>query len=156
MKTTVAVAVLVLVAACGRSAETSDTAGGGADTGGMAGMTGMGGMSGMSGMGGMMSGAMMDSMAAHMRGMDTVSAAGLQAMLPMHRQMAGNMIAQMNREMRDMNMQGDAGWTALMDSVRQDLVRMPDMNGQRLRAFMPGHHERLVRLMQSHRAMMKM
>lgn len=103
----------------------------------------------------MMSGSMMDSMVAHMRGMDTTSAANVQAMLPMHRQMAGNMIAQMNSEMRGMNMPADASWSALMDSVRQDLIRMPEMNAQQLKAFMPEHHGRLTRLIDGHRAMMK-
>jgi hypothetical protein len=109
----------------------------------------------MTGMTGMMSGAMMDSMAAHMRGMDTVSAANLEAMVPMHRQMAANMIAQMNSEMRGMNMQADASWTALMDSVRQDLVRLPELNAQQVMTFMPDHRGRLMRLMQRHRDMMK-
>ena len=146
---TLTVVALVLLVACGRAADRDDTAAASADTGGMAGMTGMGGMSGM------MSGAMMDSMAAHMRGMDTVSAANLQAMVPMHRQMAANMVAQMNSEMRGMNMQADASWTALMDSVRQDLVRLPELNAQQVKAFMPDHHGRLMRLMQRHRDMMK-
>ena len=143
---TLTVVALALVVACGRAADRADTAAAASDTGTNAGMTGMGGM---------MSGAMMDSMAAHMRGVDTVSAANLQAMVPMHRQMAANMIAQMNSEMRGMNMQADAGWMALMDSVRQDLVRLPELNAQQVKTFMPDHHGRLMRLMQRHRDMMK-
>lgn len=146
MKTACMVAAFALVVACGRTADRPDTTAAASDTGGMAGMTGMGSM---------MSGAMMDSMAAHMRGMDTVSAASLQAMLPMHRQMAANMVAQMNSEMRSMNMPANASWTAIMDSVRQDLVRMPEMNAQQLKAFIPAHHGRITRLMQGHRDMMK-
>ncbi|MGH7639223.1 MAG: hypothetical protein ACREOK_16350 [Gemmatimonadaceae bacterium] len=146
------ITLITLIAACGRDADRDDTTAGGADTGAMAGMTGMGGMQGM---GGMMSGAMMESMRAHMQSMDTASAASTQAMLPMHRQMAGNMIAQMNTEMRSMNMTGDARWNALMDSVRQDLVRMPEMSAEQLSAFMAEHHGRMMRLMQSHRDMMK-
>jgi hypothetical protein len=144
MRKPLALLLLALVAACGRTADRGDTTAAGTDT------------SGMSGMAGTMSGAMMDSMAAHMRSMDTAGAPAIQAMLPMHRQMAANMIAQMNSEMRGMNMQAGARWSALMDSVRQDLVRMPEMNAQQLKAFMPAHHGRLTRLMQSHRDMMKM
>ena len=143
---TLTVVSLALLVACGRATDRADTAAAGSDTGHTADMTGMGGM---------MSGAMMDSMAAHMRGMDTISAASLQAMMPMHRQMAANMIAQMNSEMRGMNMQADASWTALMDSVRQDLVRLPELNAQQVKAFIPDHHGRLMRLMQRHRDMMK-
>ena len=76
-------------------------------------------------------------------------------MLPMHRQMAANMIAQMNREMVDMNMAADAGWTATVDSLRQDLVRMPEMRGAELRSLMPGHQARLERLMQMHQTLWK-
>ena len=146
MRTTLTVVALALLVACGKAADRADTATAGSDIGDTAGMTGMGGM---------MSGAMMDSMAAHMRGMDKVSAANLQAMVPMHRQMAANMIAQMNSEMRGMNMQADASWTALMDSVRQDLVRLPELNAQQVKTFMPDHHDRLTRLMQQHREMIK-
>jgi hypothetical protein len=60
----------------------------------------------------------------------------------------------MNREMRDMNMTGDAAWTATMDSVRQDLVRLPEMRGPELRDFFPAHRTRVMRLVESHRAMM--
>jgi hypothetical protein len=65
------------------------------------------------------------------------------------------MISQMNTEMRSMNMTADARWIALMDSVRQDLVRLPELNPQQLQASVPAHHNRLTRLMQSNREMMK-
>ena len=145
MRQMLALTVLVL-AACGKAPDRADTSAATSDTGVMPGTAGMGGMR---------SGAMMDSMAAHMRGMDTMSATSVQAMLPMHRQMAANMIAQMNREMAGMNMAGNAEWVALMDSVRQDLVRTPDMSAEQLKAAMPGHQSRLSRLMQKHRDMMK-
>ena len=137
----------VIALACNRSPGRADTAATRSDSGSTTGMAGMGGM---------MSAGMMDSMTVHLRSMDTASVASLQAMMPMYRQMAGNMIAQMNADMRSMNMPADARWSALMDSVRQDLVRMPDMNAQQMKAFMPAHHGRLTRLMQSHKAMMKM
>lgn len=139
--------LLALLAACGRTADRDDTIA-------IAETTAMPAMPGMPGMGTMMSGAMMDSITAHMRAMDSASASGMQAMLPGHRQMAANMIAQMNREMREMNMTGDARWTALLDSVRQDLVRMPDLSAGQLKVLMPAHQARLARLMQAHRAMM--
>ena len=147
MRRTLARVLLTLLAACGRpAADRADST---------AAKTDSSSMSGMSGMSGMTSGTMMDSMAAHMRTMDTTSASSVQTMMPMHRQMAANLIAQMNNEMRSMNMTADARWTALTDSVRQDLVRMPEMTAQQLRTFMSGHHGRLTRLMQGHRDMMK-
>lgn len=111
--------------------------------------------SGMGGMQGMGSDAMMDQTQAHMRMMVGVSADSMRALTPMHRQMVANLISQMNREMRDMNMTGDAAWTATMDSVRQDLVRQPDMGAAELRDFFPAHRTRVMRLVDSHRAMMQ-
>ena len=112
-----------------------------------------GGMGGM-GMSGMMGAGMMDSMQAHMGMMDTVSGERMKQMLPMHRQMAANMLSQMNSEMRSMNMAANTAWTATVDSLRQDLVRMPDMGGAELKALMPAHHGRMRRLMEMHRDMM--
>lgn len=146
MRRMIVIAAVLLTVACAREADRADTSAATSDTGGMAGMN----------MPGMMNQAMVDSMTAHMRSMDTASAASLQAMLPMHRQMVANMLSQMNADMRGMNMTGDARWTALMDSVRQDLVRLPEMATQQLKQNLPAHHGRVTRLMQSHMAMMKM
>ena len=146
MKQTIAIAAVLLVAACARGTDRPDTSDTKSDTGGMAGMN----------MPGMMNQANVDSMTAHMRSMDTASAASLQAMLPMHRQMVANMLSQMSSDMRSMNMSGDARWTALIDSVRQDLVRLPEMTAQQLMQNMTAHRGRVTRLMQSHMAMMKM
>ena len=117
---------------------------------------GMAGMPGMSGgqMGNMMGAAMMDSMQTHLTMMDSMSAGRMKAMLPMHRQMVANMLSRMSSEMRQMNMSPDAAWTATIDSVRQDLTHMPEMSGSQLKAMMPDHHARVMRLLQAHRAMM--
>lgn len=144
-KLSVLAAVLV-VAACAKGADRADTSAATSDTGGMAGMS----------MPGMMNQSNVDSMTAHMRSLDTASAASLQAMLPMHRQMVANMLSQMNSDMRSMNMTADAKWTALVDSVRQDLVRLPEMTAQQLKQNLTAHQGRVTRLLQSHMAMMKM
>lgn len=131
-----------------------------ADTGqGASGMQGMKGMQGMQGMAGgrmadMMGAGMMDSMQTHMRMMDGVSAAQMKAMLPAHRQMVANMLSQLDGDMRKMNMKPDAKESALRDSVRQDLVRMPEMSAAEVRSFMPEHAARVMRLMQGHMSMM--
>ena len=113
-----------------------------------------GGMAGMSGMQGMMSPAMADSMQAEMKKMASMSPDQMAAMLPMHRQMVGNMLSQMSTDMRSMNMPADAAWTALTDSVRQDLIRLPDMSKAELKQAIPPHHARVTRLMQMHKDMM--
>ena len=115
------------------------------------------GMPGMEGMEAMPDAqdSMMGRMMAHMQMMRGMSADSIRAVLPTHRQMLANMIARMNREMRDMNMAADAPWTATVDSLRQDLVRMPELTGAELEAMMPAHHQRAVRLMEMHREMMR-
>ena len=108
----------------------------------------------MPGMTGMMGMAMMDSMQTHMRMMDTMSGDRMKAMLPMHRQMVANMLSRMNAEMRSMNMSGDAAWSATVDSVRQDLIHMPELSAQQLKTMMPGHRARVMRLLAMHQRMM--
>lgn len=142
----------LLLGACRRSDGDAETAAVPADTGGpaaadTAGMPGMGGMAGMGGM--------MDQMMSHMRAMQGTGADSMKAMVPMHRQMVANMLTQMNKEMRDMNMTAEAQWNATVDSLRDDLTRMPDMSAQEMHAFMPAHHDRVMRLMNMHSAMMK-
>lgn len=128
--------------------------GGNGDTSGMKGMgsdsAAMGGMKGMGGMGGMM-GDMQKQMDAMMK----VSPEQMKAMMPAHRQMVANALGEMTAEMRKMNMSGDAVWTATVDSVRQDLARMPELNGKEMTAAMPAHHARMMRLMAMHQAMSK-
>lgn len=165
-------AAIVLVAACaGEQGGTTDKTGepsvpggssagagaaqapaGGADSaGGMQGMAGMQGMSGMSGMGG----GNMSEMHSHMTMMEKVSPDSLKTMLPAHRQMVGNMLAQAGAEMRKMNMQSDAAFSALSDSLRQDLVRLPDLTGAELSRSFAEHHGRMMRYMKAHEEMMK-
>lgn len=112
-----------------------------------------GGMASMAGVQSMMSPAMGDSMQAEMKRMAAMTADQMAAMLPMHRQMVGNMLSQMSSDMRSMNMPADAAWTALTDSVRQDLIRLPDVPKPELKQAIPAHHARVTRLMQMHKDM---
>jgi hypothetical protein len=116
-------------------------------------------MSKMSGMADMQQGgataAMMDSITAQMQRMKGMSVAQMQAVMPMHRQMTANMLAQMNSEMRGMKMTASPAWTSTMDSLRQDIVHMPEMSAPELTRFMPAHQARVERLMAMHRSMMK-
>ncbi len=142
---------LVLLGACAErdGADDGDVAAGAPDTAAAT------GMQSMPGMGGMQSEPMMDELANHMEIMRGASGDSMQTMLPMHRQMAANLLSQMNSEMRDMNMSGDAQWNATADSVRNDLTRLPDMTADELGTFMPAHQERMRRLMDMHRTMMR-
>jgi hypothetical protein len=111
-------------------------------------------MAGMPGMAPAAGAGMMDSMETHMRTMTSASGDQLKAMVPAHRQMVANMVSRMNQEMRSMNMPATSAWTATMDSVRQDLIHLPDMNARDLASSMPAHHARITRLLQMHRDMM--
>ena len=141
--------------ACGRDGApaTADTAASVVD--GTAGMPGMPGMDHGAMRDGMQGGGMMEQMHAHMRMMDGAGADSMRSMVPMHRQMVANMIAQYNREMREMGMQGDAAWNATVDSLRRDLVRLPELGAGEVRSFMPEHRDRVMRLMDMHRSMMQ-
>lgn len=108
----------------------------------------------MPGMESMMAGRTADSMRAQMRMMETMSGNQLKAMVPMHRQMAANMLSSFDDAMQRMNMTPDASWTALRDSIRQDLIHMPDLTAVELKAAMPAHEGRLTRLMKMHSDMM--
>ena len=154
--------LLAFSAACGPSssndaAVTSDTAAPpatarGASTDSMQGMAGMPGMAGRSEMAGMSGDT---SMQAHMRMMGRAGADSMQAMLPMHRQMVANMLSRMSGEMRQMNMPTDAAWNSTIDSLRQDLVRLPELTGVQLRTAMPSHMDRVTRLSEMHQRMMR-
>ena len=140
------IALALLVASCRSRQETPVV-----DTSAMmmdSSMKGMAGMPGDTAMAGLMA-----RMEGHMRMMDTASAATLQAMLPMHRQMADSMLTSMNDEMRRMNMTSTTEWMATADSLRQDLTRLAGMSASELPALMLAHRDRMMRLMQLHRAM---
>lgn len=102
---------------------------------------------------GMMSMATMDSMETHMRMMNGITGEQMKSTLPAHRQMVANMLSRMNQEMRSRNMSGDPQWAATADSIRQDLIHMPEMSPQELKRVMPAHHARITRLMEMHRKM---
>lgn len=101
-----------------------------------------------------MSDSSMIRMEAHMQMMEHLSGDSLKAMLPEHRQMVANMISKFNQEMAGMNMKTDVAWNALVDSLRQDLVHMPEMTSQGLKGMMPAHAARVQRLSAMHRSMM--
>jgi hypothetical protein len=150
-------AFAVVLAACSQgksgSAAGDTTARAGADT--SRGMAGMPGMKNMQAGAGMMGVAMMDSMGAHIRTMCGMGAEQMESMLPMHRQMTANMVAQMNDQMRQMYVPASVDWTSTVDSVREDLVQMPDMSPRHLQQFMPAHCARVQRLLRMHQMMMQ-
>jgi hypothetical protein len=98
---------------------------------------------------------MMAAMDTTLRRADGASADSLALLLPAHRRAVANLIAEMNTEMRGMNMTGDAAWTAVIDSLRQDLVALPEMGRAELARAMPPHRSRISRLMEMHRMMMR-
>ena len=142
---------LVMMGACAESGDV-DEIDAGADVSDTATAVGL---QEMPGMGGMQSQSMMEDMASHMEVMRGATGDSIRAMVPMHRQMTANMLSQMDSEMRSMNMSDDTAWTAAADSVRNDMVRMAEMDAEELRTFMPAHQERMRRLMDMHRTMMR-
>jgi hypothetical protein len=150
-----AIATVLLLAGCGGE-DAGEPSADGVDetpTAEMQGMEGTGDMQSMPGM--QMDGGMMEQMQSHMQMMQGAPGDSLMTIMPMHRQMTANMLARMNREMRGMNMTADADWNATVDSLREDLIRMPEMGAAELQAWMPEHGARVERLMEMHRGMME-
>lgn len=150
--TTTLLLTAAVLGACGPTADSETEAATDSATA-MPGMP-MDGGGGMEGMDMADQDGMMASMRAHMERMDGMMGDSMLAILPEHRQMVANMIAQMNREMRDMGMAMDDAWTATVDSLREDLVQMPEMGADGLEVLMPEHRRRALRLMEMHREMM--
>lgn len=144
-------AAAVLVACAGET----DTATGGTDAGAVDARGDVDGMAGMERMGGIAHSGddMMGRMQAHMTMMAGMSGDSMVVMMSTHRQMVANMLAQMDREMREMDMASDPAWEATVDSIRADLRVMGDMNSGELRALIPAHRARVMRLVEMHDAM---
>ena len=115
---------------------------------------GMEGMEGMDGMPSIQQGGITPQLQAHMQMMESASGDQLTAMVPEHRQLVANMIAQMNREMREMNMTTDAKWNETVDALRNDLVQLPEMAADEIKAFLPEHQARINQLAEMHSGMM--
>jgi hypothetical protein len=156
LRGTTMAAALALLAACGGTEEEPEVVADAevvaepatAPAGGMEGMQGMGGMESMQ------QGGVAPQLQAHMQMMQNATGEELRNMLPEHRQLVANTIAQMNREMRDMNMAEDSEWNQTVSALREDLVRLPGMTPDELRAVMPEHQARIERLIEMHREMM--
>lgn len=149
-------AALTLLAACGGTEEGPEVV---ADAevvaepaaepaGGMEGMQGMGGMESMQ------QGGLAPQLQGHMQMMQNASGEELKDMLPEHRQLVANMMAQMNQEMRSMDMSDNTEWNETVNALREDLVRLPEMTAEELKAFIPEHEERINKLVEMHRSMM--
>ena len=98
-------------------------------------------------------GDLVDHLEASMQMMTSMSADSMVSMVPLHSQTLAAMIVRMSQDMTDIRMAGDAAWTAAVDSVRNDLTRMPELGDEELKAFMPAHQDRVMRLIRMHRAM---
>ncbi len=114
---------------------------------------GMGSAGSMNGTGGHPGTYMMGDMTAYMHEMDGMRTDSLQSRMPMHRERVDSMLVQMNRDMSTRNMTADPRWDAAVDSIRSDLTRMPGMSGAELETFMSEHHDRVMRMMETHRTM---
>jgi len=153
MRTKILPLLAVLLAACGSPERGSDQPSPPAAPAPPPATPESGSTAGMQGMSGMKTKEMMEELRTHMEAMHGAHGDSLTAMLPTHRQRAANLIAEMNREMDRMKMVADPAWTAMIDSVRLDLVRLPEMGAAELQSAMPAHEARLNRLMGMHRAM---
>jgi hypothetical protein len=78
-----------------------------------------------------------------------------EGMLRAHEAMASRMLDAMGSDMTMMNMRPDAAWTGLTDSVKRDLADLPSLSGRALETRLTAHVDRMRRLLDMHRAMMR-
>ena len=160
------VAVLPLMAACGKSdGARTDSAlarSGNAmrgDSGATGGMNGMMPPRGTDSMSAVPSGSSMPGMSAamtaHMAAMKGADNATMKSMLPDHKKMVDGMLSQMNAQMRNMKMSATPAWSALSDTIRTDLKQMSGMSATGLAAMMPAHEMRISHLASIHEDAMK-
>lgn len=139
-KLVAATALLVLVGACGEADQAEEDTD--AEPGMMEGMPG-----GEMGSGATTGPPTMQRMRMHMEMMQGLSGDSARAMMGVHRQMVEQMLSPMEGEMGEMEMGAAESQDALADSVREDLARMRGMGPDSLRALMPAHRDRVMRLM---------
>lgn len=60
----------------------------------------------------------------------------------------------MNAEMRSVSMPEDPAWNTTVDSIRPDLIHMPEMSSKEVKAMMPAHGARVMRLLGMHGRML--
>jgi hypothetical protein len=116
---------------------------------------GMGSMPGMAPSGGSSTATMIADMKVKLADIEKVKPDSLEIVVPGHRAAAAALLSEMNREMAAMQMQGDSRWSAIADSVRQDLIMLPETKGGALSALVAAHKTRMLRMMQMHEDMMK-
>ncbi len=160
------VAVLPLMAACGKNDGARTDSGAAMSANSMRGDSGvMGGMNGMmpprgtDSMSAMSSRSSMPGMSAamtaHMAAMKGADNAMMKSMLPDHKKMVDGMLSQMTEQMRSMKMTRTPAWSALSDSLRTDLKQMSGMSATGLAAMMPAHEMRITHLAAIHEEAMK-
>ncbi|MDQ2931931.1 MAG: hypothetical protein M3Y05_14105 [Gemmatimonadota bacterium] len=66
--------------------------------------------------------------------------------LPAHEQLVNGMLTNFETRIRAMHVQADPAWTSVIDSVRTDLARLPAMKSDSLQSFLPGHLNRVMRI----------
>ena len=86
-------------------------------------------------------------MEVELKALDTAKAPTIQAQLPQHIVAASRLVKHLDDEMQREGKATVPEWRAIVDSVRQDLVRMPEMSVSEIMTYMPSHHARLEQLM---------
>lgn len=72
--------------------------------------------------------------------------AAAQGKLPAHEQLVNGMLTNFETKIRAMHVEADPAWLSVIDSVRTDLARLPAMKTDSLATFLPGHLNRVMRI----------
>jgi hypothetical protein len=70
----------------------------------------------------------------------------VQRRLPAHERLVTDMLDEFESRIRAMHVTADPDWVAVIDSVRTDLRMLPTLDDARTRGFLPGHLQRVMRI----------
>ena len=98
---------------------------------------------------------MMTAMEIELKALDTAKVATIQAQLPEHVSAATRLVNRLDDDMLHMNKADVPEWRTLVDSLRRDLIRLPQLTTSDLPSYMTQHRARLTRLMELESANMR-
>lgn len=83
---------------------------------------------------------------ANVNKISAASAADQKRLLPAHISAVNDMLDRFETKVRAMHVKVDPDWVAVIDSVKNDVVRMPNMTTEQLHEFLPEHDLRVMRI----------
>ena len=84
---------------------------------------------------------------AHLQRLDAAGGDSLPALIPVHREYVATLVSRCAPEMTGKQRLADTAWSPIATALRQDLVRLPEVEAGDLAAFMVEHRARIERFL---------